>query len=61
MRGDVRFVSKMDPEEVGLVRSLVGSLVELFDEREDSAPHDDLAELTGLRTGHAEPPPETVL
>lgn len=51
----------MDPEEVGLVRSLVGSLVELFDEREDSAPHDDLAELTGLRTGHSEPPAETVL
>lgn len=51
----------MDPEEVGVVRSLVGSLIELFDEREDSAPHDDLAELTGLRTGHAEPPQETVL
>ncbi|MET9328664.1 DUF2017 domain-containing protein [Tsukamurella sp. NPDC003166] len=61
VRGDVRFVSKMDPEEVGLVRSLVGSLIELFDEREDSAPHDELAELTGLRTGHSEPPPETVL
>lgn len=61
VRGDVRFVSKMDPEEVGLVRSLVGSLVELLDEREDSAPHDDLAELTGLRTGHGEPPQETVL
>lgn len=51
----------MDPEEVGLVRSLAGSLIELFDEREDSAPHDELAELTGLRTGHGEPPPETVL
>lgn len=61
VRGDVRFVSKMDPEEVGLVRSLVGSLIELLDEREDSAPHDELAELTGLRTGHSEPPTEGVL
>ncbi len=51
----------MDAEEVGLVHSLVGSLLELLDEREDSAPHDDLAELTGLRTGHSEPPAESVL
>lgn len=51
----------MDPEEVGLVRSLVQSLLELLDEREDSAPHDELAELTGLRTGHSEPPSESVL
>ncbi|CAM3819685.1 MULTISPECIES: DUF2017 domain-containing protein [Tsukamurella] len=57
----LRYVSKMEPEEVGLVRSLVGSLVELLDEREGSAPHDELAELTGLRTGHAEPPEEPVL
>ncbi|ADG77918.1 putative protein OS=Tsukamurella paurometabola (strain ATCC 8368 / DSM / CCUG 35730 /CIP 100753 / JCM 10117 / KCTC 9821 / NBRC 16120 / NCIMB 702349/ NCTC 13040) OX=521096 GN=Tpau_1288 PE=4 SV=1 [Tsukamurella paurometabola] len=61
VRGDVRFVSKMEPEEVGLVRSLVGSLIELLDEREDCAPHDELAELTGLRTGHSEPPDEGVL
>lgn len=51
----------MDADEVGLVRSLIGSLTELLDERTESAPRDELAELTGLRTGHAEPPNEAVL
>jgi hypothetical protein len=61
LRGEVRYVSKMDADEVNLVRSLIGSLTELLDERSDTAPHDELAELTGLRTGHGSPPEEPVL
>ncbi|MDF0531003.1 DUF2017 domain-containing protein [Tsukamurella sp. 8F] len=52
----IHYVSKMSAHEVGIVRSLVSSLVELLDEREGSAPHDELAELTGLRTGHSDAP-----
>ena len=58
---EIRYVSKMDADEVELVRSLIGSLTELLDERTDTAPRDELAELTGLRTGHATPPEEPVL
>ncbi|GAA4386987.1 DUF2017 domain-containing protein [Tsukamurella soli] len=56
-----RYASKMDADEVGLVRSLTTSMIELLDERESSAPHDELAELTGLRTGHPDPPTEGAL
>ncbi len=58
---DPRYVSKMDANEVALVRSLETSLIELLDEREASAPFDELAELTGLRTGHVEAPGEGAL
>jgi hypothetical protein len=48
--------SEMDAREAEVLRSLVGAVTGLLTDRADSAPQDDLAALTGLRTGNAEPP-----
>ncbi|WP_411156135.1 oxidative stress transcriptional regulator AosR [Nocardia cyriacigeorgica] len=48
--------SEMDAREAGVLRSLVGAVSGLLTERASSAPDDDLAALTGLRTGNATPP-----
>lgn len=48
--------SEMDAREAGVLRSLVGAVSGLLTDRASSAPDDDLAALTGLRTGNATPP-----
>ncbi|GAA5063974.1 oxidative stress transcriptional regulator AosR [Nocardia callitridis] len=48
--------SEMDAREANVLRSLVGAVSGLLTERADSAPDDDLAALTGLRTGNTNPP-----
>jgi hypothetical protein len=46
----------MDAREASVLRSLVGSVSGLLTERANSTPEDDLAALTGLRTGNSSPP-----
>lgn len=39
-----------------MLKSLVGSMVGLLDERESSSPSDELEQITGIKTGNIEPP-----
>ncbi|MEV6325130.1 oxidative stress transcriptional regulator AosR [Nocardia sp. NPDC051787] len=48
--------SEMDAREANVLRSLVGAVSGLLTERAASAPDDDLAALTGLRSGNTVPP-----
>ncbi|QIS01990.1 DUF2017 family protein [Nocardia brasiliensis] len=48
--------SEMDAREANVLRSLVGAVSGLLTERADAAPEDDLAALTGLRTGNTVAP-----
>ncbi|MCP2293236.1 DUF2017 domain-containing protein [Nocardia amikacinitolerans] len=48
--------TEMDAREAGVLRSLVGAVSGLLTERSQSAPEDELAALTGLRTGNTAPP-----
>jgi hypothetical protein len=59
--GGVKLRSEMDAHEATVLRSLVASVLGLLDERARSAPEDELAALTGMRTGHTTPPDEEVL
>ncbi|WP_031465555.1 DUF2017 domain-containing protein [Sciscionella sediminilitoris] len=56
-----RIVAKLDRHEAALLRTLVEQLTELFAERESETPQDELAELTGIRTGPATAPRDPVL
>lgn len=56
-----RIVSKLDRHEAALLRSLVEQLNELLTDRADQAPRDELAELTGIRTGPSDAPEDPVL
>ncbi|RDI31312.1 uncharacterized protein DUF2017 [Rhodococcus sp. AG1013] len=51
----------MDGHEAAVLRSLVTSVSGLLEERAASAPTDELAALTGLRTGNSETPSDEVL
>jgi len=51
-----RFRSALAPHEATLLKSLVGSMMGLLDERESSSPRDELEQITGMKTGNAEPP-----
>ncbi|TQF67224.1 DUF2017 domain-containing protein [Rhodococcus spelaei] len=57
----VKFRSEMDAREASVLRSLVTSVLSLLEERSESAPQDDLAELTGLRTGNSTAPTDAAL
>ncbi|NLV80059.1 MAG: DUF2017 domain-containing protein [Rhodococcus sp.] len=48
--------SEMDGHEASVLRSLVASVLGMLEDRAAQTPHDDLAELTGLRTGNPTPP-----
>lgn len=39
-----------------MLKSLVGSMVGLLNERESSSPSDELEQITGIKTGNIEPP-----
>ena len=54
--GGLKLRSEMDAREAGVLRSLVGAVSGLLTERARSAPDDELAALTGLRTGNTVPP-----
>ncbi|NMO04283.1 DUF2017 domain-containing protein [Gordonia sp. TBRC 11910] len=56
-----RYRSQLDGNESQLIASVVNSLVELFDEREQTAPHDELAAITGITVGHSTAPTDATL
>lgn len=57
----MRICSNLEPNEVELLTSMVSSMAELLVERESSAPSDELAEITGIRTGHTAAPADLTL
>jgi hypothetical protein len=56
-----RFRSAFDAHEAALLKNLVASMIGLLDERESSSPHDELEQITGMKTGNAEPPDNATL
>ncbi|RRQ26628.1 DUF2017 domain-containing protein [Rhodococcus sp. Eu-32] len=59
--GGTKIRSEMDAREATVLRSLVESVLGLLSERSKNAPTDELAQLTGLRTGHSTPPDDAAL
>jgi hypothetical protein len=57
----LRICSQLDPHEVELLVSMIGSMQELLTERDASAPRDELSEITGIRVGHTEAPSDVTL
>jgi hypothetical protein len=56
-----RFRSALTPHEAGLLKSLIGSLIEMLDARQAASPTDELEQITGMRTGSTEPPEDATL
>jgi len=56
-----RFRSALAAHEAALLKNLVGSLIAMLDERESSTPPDELEQITGMKTGNAEPPHDATL
>ena len=57
----LRFRSALAAHEAALLKNLVGAMIGLLDERESSAPRDELEEITGIKTGNAAPPADPTL
>lgn len=51
----------MEAHEIQILHALVSNVADMLEQRRDSAPHDELAELTGMRSGHSEGPAEAPL
>ncbi|GGC67394.1 DUF2017 domain-containing protein [Hoyosella rhizosphaerae] len=59
--GGVRIRSQLDAHEAKVLRSVVSSVVVILDEREQNTPHDELEELTGMKSGNSKAPDNAVL
>ncbi|HEX3790083.1 MAG TPA: DUF2017 domain-containing protein [Pseudonocardiaceae bacterium] len=59
-KGD-RVIAVFDRQEAALVRGLVGQIQEMLEVRAEDAPQDELAELTGIRTGPSAGPDDPIL
>ncbi|GLB62616.1 hypothetical protein NCCP2495_04940 [Dietzia sp. NCCP-2495] len=59
--GGARIKAVMESHEVQILHALVSNVVDMLEQRRDSAPRDELAELTGMRSGHSEKPDEAPL
>lgn len=59
--GGLKLRTEMDAREATVLRSLVGSVLGLLNERASSSDDDELAALTGLRTGKSTPPEDKAL
>lgn len=60
-RKGARVLAAFEQQEAAVLRGLVSQLDEMLRARSDEAPHDELAELTGIRTGPSESPNDPVL
>ncbi|MFC5063468.1 DUF2017 domain-containing protein [Actinomycetospora atypica] len=61
-RGDrARYVAVLDPPEASVLRGLVGQVDDMLSGRDEATPRDELAELTGIRTGPSTSPDDPVL
>jgi hypothetical protein len=56
-----RFRSSVAAHESALLTNLVSAMIGLLDERESSSPSDELEEITGMKTGNAQPPMDPTL
>ncbi len=56
-----RFRSALAAHEAELLSNLVTSLVGMLEDRQSSAPADELAEITGIRTGNSLPPQDDTM
>ncbi|GAB2731815.1 DUF2017 domain-containing protein [Salinifilum aidingensis] len=54
-------VTRLSQQEAAVIRGLVGQIKDMLTARAAEVPQDELAELTGIRTGPAEPPEDKVL
>lgn len=59
--GGPKIKTSMEPHEVQILHALVSNVVDMLEQRGDSAPRDELAELTGMRSGHSVAPTEAPL
>jgi hypothetical protein len=53
--------SKLDRQEAAVLRGMVSQLDEMLRTRQSEAPQDELAELTGIRTGQSTAPDDPIL
>lgn len=56
-----RYRSTLASHEAALLKNLATAMIGLLDERESSSPADELEEITGIKTGNAEPPKDPTL
>jgi hypothetical protein len=56
-----RFRSALAVHEAALLKNLVTAMIGLLDERESSAPADELEEITGIKTGNSDAPSDPTL
>ncbi|MCV7283525.1 DUF2017 domain-containing protein [Mycolicibacterium flavescens] len=56
-----RFRSAVAAHEAALLQSLAQSLLGMLEERESSAPADELEAITGMRTGNSTPPDDETM
>ncbi len=54
-------VADLSQQEAAVLRGLVGQIRDMLVARADEAPQDELAQLTGIRTGPTTPPEDRVL
>lgn len=59
--GGVKFRTTIEPHEARVLAGLVGSVVTMLDGREGDTPQDELAALTGIRSGNSAPPEDPIL
>ncbi|WP_295652812.1 DUF2017 domain-containing protein [uncultured Dietzia sp.] len=59
--GGPRIKSVMESHEVQILHALVSNVVDMLEQRRDSAPRDELAEITGMRSGHSALPDQAPL
>ncbi|MGH3958801.1 DUF2017 domain-containing protein [Mycobacterium sp.] len=57
----LRFRSALTSQEAALLKTLVGSMIGLLDDRESSSPPDELEQITGIKTGNTDPPDNATL
>jgi Domain of unknown function (DUF2017) len=56
-----RFRSTLAEHEASMLRSLVKSMLDMLDDRESSAPIDELEEITGIRAGNPRRPQDATM
>ena len=56
-----RIKAAMEGHEVQILHALVSNIVDMLEQRRDSSPRDELADITGMRSGHSELPDQAPL
>lgn len=60
-RDNDKLETQLAPNEAAVIRGLVGQIKDMLGSRAEQAPQDELAELTGMRTGPTTAPDDRVL